>query len=582
MSKQETSNGSGLSRRDFLKTAAAGAVGAAAVSALGACTTTPAGAGTGIGGGTLSADSVQGAKWNFEIPPAPITTIAGTIDADVVVVGAGMAGLCTAVAAAQEGLKTFLVSGSSTPTQRGGSNHATYSRLMEKLGIPRYDVEKIYQSELIAASDRVDNKKWYRFYNKSEEAMNWLLDQLEAKGYEAGIEMSNFDFEEGADSPTHQPPASHCFYDPKAFRFAGIGQGLAVSTLEENFKNLGGTIYYKNVARQLVRGSDNKSGRVRAVIAQREDGSCVQYNAAKAVVLCTGDFSRDKDMMMKYCPWAVDIIDWEEAKTYDYDYGLSPDNSWGLFHGDGHKMGLWIGAAWQKTFPNAAMIQGNMWTCSNQPYGGSRAFTINNQGERYCNEDMNAAYGAFQQLRQPNQEAYIIWDINYARNAAPWYQFGQFYGDPSVPPEAIVDGWNQGANVGQIVKADSLDEVIGKLGLPLAATQESIGRYNGFCVNGRDLDFYKKPKYLHPIAQGPFYGAKVAKPVFYTVLGGLRTDEFMRVCAEDDSPVPGLYNVGTMAGDMFANVYNFRLQGHSYGSCLTFGYLTGKHIAQNE
>ena len=70
--------------------------------------------------------------------------------------------------------------------------------------------------------------------------------------------------------------------------------------------------------------------------------------------------------------------------------------------------------------------------------------------------------------------------------------------------------------------------------------------------------------------------------VFYTVMGGLRTNENMQVCTDDDQPIPGLYNVGTMAGDMFANIYNFRMQGHNYGQCLCFGYLTGKYIAENE
>ena len=56
----------------------------------------------------------------------------------------------------------------------------------------------------------------------------------------------------------------------------------------------------------------------------------------------------------------------------------------------------------------------------------------------------------------------------------------------------------------------------------------------------------------------------------------------MQICDENDIPLGGLYAAGTMIGDMYANCYNFRIAGHNYGCCLTFGYLTGKYIAENE
>ena len=57
----------------------------------------------------------------------------------------------------------------------------------------------------------------------------------------------------------------------------------------------------------------------------------------------------------------------------------------------------------------------------------------------------------------------------------------------------------------------------------------------------------------------------------------------MRVCDEDDNPIEGLYNVGTMIGDFYSGYYTFQMEGINYGACcLTFGYLTGKFIASNE
>ena len=109
-----------------------------------------------------------------------------------------------------------------------------------------------------------------------------------------------------------------------------------------------------------------------------------------------------------------------------------------------------------------------------------------------------------------------------------------------------------------------------------------ISRYNEMCRAGYDSDFHKKAKYLTEIKDGPFYGSPINQFYFFTVLGGPRTDYNLRICDENDIPLGGLYCVGSMVGDMFANLYNFRIAGHNYGSSLTFGYLTGKFIAANE
>ena len=85
-----------------------------------------------------------------------------------------------------------------------------------------------------------------------------------------------------------------------------------------------------------------------------------------------------------------------------------------------------------------------------------------------------------------------------------------------------------------------------------------------------------------PVSKAPFYGASSDTSFFLTILGGLRTDENMRVCDKDDNPIEGLYNVGSMAGDMFYAQYTYMIPGFTYGSNLTLSYLTGKYIVENE
>ena len=173
-----------ISRRDFLKGAAASAAGLAVM---------------GLGGAASADDEAMTlekslkTKWSFEIPPAPIPEdqIAETIEDDIIVIGSGMSGLTTAFSAAQNGASVTLFSGSKGPISRGGSNFAKYSKTIAERGIEPFDVTKYFYNEMRAASFQVDQKKWNRGYNYSEEAMNWLIDLVAEDGLKVILERDN-------------------------------------------------------------------------------------------------------------------------------------------------------------------------------------------------------------------------------------------------------------------------------------------------------------------------------------------------------------------------------------------------------
>ena len=155
-------------------------------------------------------------------------------------------------------------------------------------------------------------------------------------------------------------------------------------------------------------------------------------------------------------------------------------------------------------------------------------------------------------------------------------------GDEAVA--AVVASWDEassGKNPNYVTGA-TVEEVIEKLGLP-KETIDTVNRYNELAKKGSDDDFHKDAKHLHPIEEGPFYGEWTDTFGFLTVMGGLNTNVHMQVCDAEDNAIPGLYNVGTMVGDMFAGTYTFMIEGANYGmNCVTAGYLTGRYIAENE
>ena len=314
--------------------------------------------------GLNAAQSAQSKAYSFETPPPPIPAgeIKQRIVAEVVVIGAGTSGLVCANAAAENGAKVVVIASSSAPVGRGGSNHAFNSKLMRKLGLTS-DPAREFKNEMKCHSFRVDQDKWWLWARKSGEAMDWLIDKMEAAGYQSVIEMGNTDPE----GIMTMYPGSHSWLG-KDIKTAGRSQQLVVNTLAESAQALGVQIFYNTTAVQLVR-DDNNTGRVSAVIAKTPDDSYCIYEGKKAIVLATGDF-KDEEMVERYCPWMLPLV----------------KAGGGIYGGDGHKMGLWAGAAWQKTEPNAPMLLGGVGP-GTQPYRAFTGLVVNKNAVRYGNED---------------------------------------------------------------------------------------------------------------------------------------------------------------------------------------------------
>ena len=554
-----------LTRRGFTK-------GSAAVAAASAAAAIPMA--TGIPAAKASEESetsymdYEGSQrpWSFEVAPdsVPEDQITRQETAEVVVVGGGTSGLCCALSAAQSGLTVRLISRSEGPVARGGSNFAVYSKHMEEVGAPRWDPELEMRAHMLHGSFAMDTRKWYRFYNTSEEAMNWLIDEMAAEGdgYEPVLELGGYGMP--SDDPMRISTGAHGWSNGELK--GSQGQPHVVQVLAKHLEAAGGAIDWQTTATQLVRET---GGRVQAVVAYDVDGNYVRYNASKAVVLATGDFSGNRDMVARYAPMGLEMFS-------NWDQEIDPDNArfGGMYQGDGQRMGLWVGAAWQKSFPCPIMF-----TSGRAPGASKPCVMLDSTGHRFWAEERTEGIYGMVQWNNPGKVFYHVWAKNYAYDFP--YTATVYGGDP-VDPEEQIESWRQSIDGGELVCADTVEELVEAMGLPDAAVEE-IARYNEFCANGEDLDFHKRKEFLIGLNEGPFYGVKVDKFNFLTVIGGLRTNANMQVCDADDEPIPGLYNVGTMVGDSMTNAYTFQIPGFNLGmNCVTFGYDTGKYIAENE
>ncbi len=528
----------GLTRRQFMKGAA---VGTAAV----------AGSGLLVGSSAEAAPPPQAAGTepaSFEIAPEPIpaSDIAETITADVIVVGAGISGLTAAVSAAEAGAKTILLEKGLTYTVHGLLNAAVNSRLQEANGI-HIDRDEIISTIMQYGSYRSDQRIVSMWADKSAEVMNWLLDMAEAANVEVVLDPTTKEWF------FRNYPTIHVFMPGK--------QATLATMLQNKAEELGAELRFETPVVRLLREGN---GRVTGVIAESSEGDYIQFNANKAVVLCTGDYGANAEMIKKYCDW--------RALAGGLTSGYTP----AINTGDGHKMALWIGAAMDDP-PHCVMYfdttsTGAFFNLARQPW-----LYVNVNGERFMNEDLPWGYECAQILQQPGAVCWSVWDEKYDQE---WpimkSQCCKNMGPPTNlwDPQWLVDGLESGL----VLKADTLEELAGKMEVPVETFLATTKRYTELAQGKHDLDFGKHPDRLTTLEKSPFYACKMTS-YYLVTLGGLKVNTNLQVLDTERNPIPGLYAAGNVSGSFFGDMYPTTTPGLSHSRAWTFGRIAGLNAA---
>ncbi|MCL6477380.1 MAG: FAD-dependent oxidoreductase [Peptococcaceae bacterium] len=500
--------------------------------------------------------AVAPGKAGFETPPPPIAEkdIKQTVTADVVVMGAGIAGMVTALSAAEAGARVVLIEKNKKFAARGFHNAAIGSKLQKKMGI-EIDTAKAIRELLKHSDNQVKEELHWIWARHSGECMDWVIDQAEAGGLKTELWAGYY---KGPDYTEY--PVTHVFSGGKNQK-NGSNIDLMI-ILEQNAKKKGVDIRYNTPAAQLVR-EDN--GRVTGVIAGTP-GNYTRFAGAKGVVICTGDYSGDREMLSKYCPLAA---------RADFHFYMPA----GMNTGDGHKMALWIGAAMQKGV-HAPMIH---------TLGGAWVYFflhVNRNGLRYHNEDVTIQANCIAKIMQPGGIGWTLFDadfLTHVEKSLPvgggffWDQPQRNMGTPWTPDidKAVL---RNNLKNGTVVQADTIEELAGKMNVPASNLKATVARYNELVKKGRDEDFGKRAELLYPIEKPPFY-AGIMRSAFLCMTSGLSVNAKCQVLDAGDNPIPGLYAVGNAAGDFFAVSYPTIFPGHSHGRCITFGRLVGLALA---
>jgi fumarate reductase flavoprotein subunit len=502
----------------------------------------------------------QGAcKMSWEIAPAPIPAgeIKNTVSTEVVVIGAGIAGIVTALSAAEGGAKVVVVEKMKKFSARGFDIAAVDSRIQKKAGI-KIDVPAAIRS-LIKNCDKQVNEEFYWIWTRhSGQVLDWVLDQGAPAGLHAKLSAVQYK------GPNYfEYPVTHHILGGPNEKEAAVSDLVAV--FEKNAKAKGVDFRYSTPAVRLIREG---KGPVTGVIAGKP-GNYTRFIASKGVVMATGDYGSDKEMLRYYCPIALRV----DLNVYTPPGGNT---------GDGHKMGLWAGAAMQKG-THAPMIHtlGGAW-----PYF---FLHVNKRGLRYHNEDVSCQACCLGKMMQPDGIGWTLLDSDFLKYVPQSIPLGGgfFWDHPDRnmgeewKPDMDMAALEDNIKAGLAFKANTLDELASRMKVPADALKKTVARYNELVKKGLDEDFGKRKELLFPIEKPPFY-AGLMKGALLATTSGLRVNSKLEVLDEQDEPLGGLYAVGNVQGDMFAVDYPTVFPGLSHGRCVTFGRIVGLRLAGKE
>ena len=438
-----------------------------------------------------------------------------TREYDIAIVGAGAAGLAACVDAAQQGAKVVCIEQN---PQAGGNCTGVEgcfginSSMQKELGVDA-DPGSTIRMELQASQLKASGPGYVDMVHASGENIDWLV--------ENGVKFGGVDADKGDLMVFH--------------RFeTGSGQDSYVVPMAAKAEELGVEFMYGSKARSLVY---EEGGPVTGVIVEA-DKSVIQINA-KAVMLATGGFADNEEFMAEA---GLDETKRKQGGVPGHD-------------GSGHIMAVEAGAKSCRdhaAFLVADFVQGlpgyyedGKW-CFMIGVAAPYALWINENGERFINEDCpatNIMLMFVPCLR--NKSTHVVMD------SAMLEQY--MAGDDETQKQL-----DQGIKSGEIVKADTLEELAKAAGFDAKTFASTVEEYNGFSEAGSDHNYGKDPSMLMPLAQAPFY-AIVGE--VNTSIGSISTDRTFHAVDSNDEPIEGLYVIGVEGAMLWSDVYTINVSG---------------------
>lgn len=572
----------GFDRRTFLKGAGITAIGAAAMGAL-----------TGCGNGFAVAESEEPVRetagqasatgWLGEVPEIAERDITETLDYEVVVCGCKTGGLPAVISAAENGARVLgidRVSKVSNPREDIGAIDSKL-QLASFDEYPQFKIDKMEAMEDIVryANGFVNYDLVKLWANESGAMLDWLTEIVERDGrlrmdFEGSVGAEGQGARDKAWATGHSPNKTELGKQDKNFNF-GV-------SLKEYAEEKGAEFRWET---ELIKCEQDANGRVTGVIARDvKDRHYIRINASKGVILTTGGYGNNLEMMQARQPWNQKIR-------------IAAPGKGGNPTGDGIKAALWCGGEMDPlgaacSFNRACVkpdelagdgVVGEWWWFGEQPF-----MKVNLNGKRFCNESGPYDYMLHSTIMQPGHTYCDIFDSDYAAQVKQMNEVGccRLYPfDNGSPSNRSIDDmpalFDSLLEKGYLQKADTPEELAEKLNIPVDNFVETFNRYNEMAENGKDEDYNKEPYRLMALKTPPYYGIRTGA-WFLATLDGVRINTNMHPVRADGSEIEGLYMAGDCSGGFFSVSYPNLFTGLACGRTMTFGRRAGMLAATGQ
>ena len=491
-------------------------------------------------------------------------------EADVVIIGAGGAGLSAALEAAAQGAEHVVVLEMTGKTGgslnfTSGSMSAANTIIQQEDGIE--DTVESYIADILKTGSDFGGKPSVElvteFCNEDTAVFNWL--------YENGLKDCTFSTDKQGRRAVFAP--EHALYsiprtykcrakDPTQYKSAAHEVLDTMLKADERI-----TVVYNTKATEL---RANDKGQVLTVVAEGPDGE-VTYTAKRGVIVCTGGYSANGKLMAKYV---------ENGEYYLAGGPASAD-------GNGLLLMQKVGAALNEeamsaipTFPMGLVSRDNpkTGTIASTYTWKTGGIVVNQNGERFCNEtESNPSIREVALEEQPGAVQYDIFTdkiVEDLRAAGSAYFYDAYFAEDTMP----------GAHVK--VTADSIEELAEKIGVPAENLKATIESYNAAVEAGGTDEFgrlYDGTTNAYNLAvnkiEGEKYYAIRLHALCVMTLGGITANADMQVLDEAGNAIPGLYAAGEVVGGIWGK---FVSGGTGVMGPIVFGKIAAHNVMNGE
>lgn len=438
-------------------------------------------------------------------------------EADMVIIGAGGAGLTAAVQAKQDGVKNVIVlekmpmTGGNTNRATGGLN-AAGTKQQEEKNIT--DSEQVMYDDTMKGGKNLNNPELVKtLTEEAKTSVQWLTD--------LGADLSDVGKLGGAtNARAHRPEGGEA-----------VGPEI-IKTLNDAAEKENVDVRVWNEATEIVL---DKEGNVSGVKAKDKEGKEYTINT-KAVLVTAGGFSANQEMVVKYN---------ENLK------GFATTNHAGAT-GEGITLSEKVGADFVdmdqiQTHPTVVPEKAVMVT---EAVRGNGAILVNKDAKRFYNEMETRDNVSKAILDQKDKVAYLVFDDGLRKSLKATEEY---------------------FNMGLVVEGDSIEDLAKKVEMDATTLKETIDKYNKAVADKKDSEFGRNDLPLE-LKEGKFYAIPVTPAVHHT-MGGLKINTNAEVLNKDGKAIPGLFAAGEVTGGVHgAN----RLGGNALADIVTFGRIAAQ------